>query len=149
MSLFHGILNNKNTIYSKHLNESLLCLSDVTFVIPDTYQYDYLEVSEKYIARPDLISLMAYGSTEYTDVICKLNGISNPFELNKGMVLIMPTPDCVMQFIVKPSAVDADTNITSTAPKTAKKKNEPRKANEAILTDNRFKIDKSRNIVVY
>lgn len=48
-------------------------------------------VNEYYVARPDLISLAFYGSDEYGDVICKVNGISNPFELNDGMILEIPS----------------------------------------------------------
>lgn len=47
-------------------------------------------VNEYYIARPDLISLAVYGDDKYGDLICKFNGISNPFELNEGMVLFIP-----------------------------------------------------------
>ncbi len=47
-------------------------------------------VNEYYVARPDLISLAVYGSDEYGDMICKFNGISNPFELNEGMLLFIP-----------------------------------------------------------
>ena len=46
---------------------------------------------EKYdIARPDLVSLAIYGTDKYGDAICKVNGISNPFELNEGMYILCP-----------------------------------------------------------
>ena len=47
-------------------------------------------VNEHYIARPDLISLAVYGDDKYGDMICKFNGISNPFDLNEGMVIQIP-----------------------------------------------------------
>ena len=47
-------------------------------------------VNEYYVARPDLISLAVFGTDEYADMICKFNGISNPFEINEDMVLFMP-----------------------------------------------------------
>lgn len=47
-------------------------------------------VNEYYVARPDLISLAVYGNDEFGDMICKYNGVSNPFELNEGMILIIP-----------------------------------------------------------
>ncbi len=56
---------------------------------PDVYTTPIL-VNKYYIARPDLISLAMYGTDEYADIICKYNGISNPFELNEGMVLFIP-----------------------------------------------------------
>ena len=46
-------------------------------------------VSKEYIARPDLVSLAFYKTDEYADIICKVNGISNPFELNENMVLLI------------------------------------------------------------
>lgn len=150
MSIFHNVLNNKTKTYSKWLNEPIICLSDNTFTIPDNYQYELLEVTEKYIARPDLLSSMIYGSTDYTDVICKINGISNPFELNAGMILIIPTPDAVSQFSHQPNSNDLDRNLNENIEKPkAKNKNTTRKANEAITSDSRFKIDKTNNVIVY
>lgn len=50
-------------------------------------------VNEYYVARPDLISLACYGTDKYGDMICKFNGISNPFELNEGMIICIPPMD--------------------------------------------------------
>lgn len=151
MGLFHRVLDNKHTIYSEWLQSNIKCLSDSTFVIPDKYQYEIMQVTEEYIARPDLLVKSVYGSNEYTDIICKLNGISNPFELNKGMLLVMPSPDCLLNFVKTASTKDSDENARTTnasKPK-PKKKNSPRKANEAIISDIRFKIDKTNNVIVY
>ena len=49
-----------------------------------------LVINEYYVARPDLISLAVYGTDEYADMICKFNGLSNPFELNEGMLIFIP-----------------------------------------------------------
>jgi hypothetical protein len=107
-----------------------------------------VEVSERYIARPDLISNDVYGDTIYTDLICKLNGISNPFELNKGMLLIIPSIDNIMDFMKTVSVEESDVINTTNKP-TPKQKKEKRKANEAVIGDSRFKIDKNRGIVIY
>ena len=56
---------------------------------------DYLLVNEYYIARPDLISLAVYGEDRYADIICKVNGISNPFELNEGQIIFIPTIESI------------------------------------------------------
>lgn len=146
--LLHTVLNNKKEIHSDWLNTRILNLNDSTFQIPDSYQYDVIEVSDKYIARPDLISNDVYGDTIYTDLLCKLNGISNPFELNKGMLLIIPSIDSIMSFMktVDPTFSDVVDNIERPKPRT---KTEKRKANEAVLGDSRFKIDKNRGIVIY
>ena len=47
-------------------------------------------VNKYYVARPDLISFAVYGDDKYGDMICKFNGISNPFDINEGMVLQIP-----------------------------------------------------------
>jgi hypothetical protein len=146
--LFHTVLNNKQTIKSDWLNDVIINLNDSTFYIPETYQYDVIEVSERYIARPDLIANDVYGDTIYTDLLCKLNGISNPFELNKGMLLIIPSMDSIMDFMKSVSKAESDV-VDDIVKPTPKKKNEKRKANEAVVGDTRFKIDKNRGIVIY
>lgn len=146
--LFHTVLNNKKEIYSKWLNEPILNLVDSTFVIPQEYQYEILEVSDRYISRPDLLAHDVYGDTLYTDLLCKLNGISNPFELNKGMLIIVPSPECIMDFMKTVSIEEMDDSIGDNKP-LPKKKTEKRQPNEAILGDYRFKIDKTRGIIVY
>lgn len=148
--LLHTVLNNKEEIVSDWLGKRILNLTDSTFQIPLTYSYDVAEVTEKYIARPDLISYDVYGDMIYSDLICKLNGISNPFELNEGMLLILPSIDSIMDFMhhitVEESDVVSGVNNNKPAPK---QKTEKRKANEAIVGDSRFKIDKTRGIVIY
>lgn len=65
-------------------------------LLSQTYNGNFIQggrivkVEEYYVARPDLISLAIYGDDKYGDIICKINGISNPFELNKGMYLYTP-----------------------------------------------------------
>jgi hypothetical protein len=148
--IFHTVLNNKQTIHSDWLNDNIINLNDPTFNIPASYQYEIIEVSEKYIARPDLLSLDAYGDTLYADILCKLNGISNPFELNKGMLLVIPSPDSIMDFMKIPSTQELDSSFDNDAAKPLlKTRKEKRKANEAVVGDTRFKIDKTRGIVIY
>ena len=86
--MIYRVLEEKTTIKSKYLDNYIVNFLDTTFEIPENIIVDLVEVTEDYIARPDLISLKAYNSDDYTDIICKLNGISNPFELNKGDILV-------------------------------------------------------------
>lgn len=148
MSFLHTSLMFKTNINSEYLGEEMINLLDKTFVIPSYYNYNIFEVTEKYIARPDLISYDAYGDEMYADVICKLNGVSNPFELNKGMKLILPSPEHIMNFIVRPSSDDIEPDERLNKP-IAKQKNEKRKPNEAIVGDKRFKIDRTSGIIIY
>lgn len=150
--ILHTVLNNKKNIYSEWLQDNIVNLTDQTFVIPSSYQYEILEVTEKYIARPDLLSKDIYGDALYSDLICKLNGISNPFELNEHMLLVIPSPDCIMDFMKIPTVEECDSLVSSTENNNkpiAKQKNQKRKANEAVIGDSRFSIDKTRGIVIY
>lgn len=148
--LDYSVLNLKTEMQSDYLGETIYNMLDYTFAIPNNYSYNIFEVVSEYIARPDLISLDAYGNTMYADVICKLNGISNPFELNEGMKLIIPTPEDITNFIVEPSIKDRDENwCSSSRGVRSKTKNSKRQANEAIVGDTRFKIDKKNGIIIY
>ena len=149
--LVHTVLNNKEKIYSEWLQDTIISLGDQSFQIPQEYSYEIIEITEKYVARPDILCKDIYGDTIYTDLICKLNGISNPFELNTGMVLIIPSPSEIINFMYKPNINDLDTNVEGnvvTLP-TAKTKKEKRKANDSVVGDTRFKIDKTRGVVIY
>ena len=144
--IFHTVLNNKNIIHSEWLDEDIYNLVDSSFIVPKLYSYEILEVTEKYIARPDLISKDIYGDTIYSDLLCKLNGISNPFELNKGMLLVIPSPNNIMEFMFKPSNNEEQELTNKPVVKTKKDK---RKANEAVVGDSRFKLDPTKGIVIY
>jgi hypothetical protein len=148
--LDYSTLNSKTTIYSEYLAEDIYNMLDYTFTIPNNYSYNIFEVTQEYIARPDLISYDAYGDTRYADIICKLNGISNPFELNVGTKLIIPTPDHIKSFSIEPSIKDRDSNWGPSFGATKfKKKTTKRQANEAIMGDTRFKIDKTNGVIIY
>lgn len=148
--LEYSILNLKTELVSDYLGESVYNMLDYTFAIPNNYSYNIFEVTKDYIARPDLISYDAYGDAMYADVICKLNGVSNPFELNEGMKLIVPTPEDVKKFIIEPSIKDRDANWGPGEEKTTTKtKKSKRQANEAIMGDTRFKIDKANGVIIY
>lgn len=146
----HTVLNNKKEIRSEWLQDNIINLNDSTFRIPEKYDYEILEVTERYIARPDILSKDIYGDSLYSDLLCKLNGISNPFELNQGMLLIIPSPDCIMEFMKSPDIEELDSTFEGKLNKPiSKPKNTKRKANESIIGDTRFKIDKSKGIVIY
>lgn len=149
--LSYTSINFKTKYKSDFLGEEIYNLLDKTFEIPKSFTYNIFEVTQDYIARPDLVSYDAYGDTMYVDVICKLNGISNPFELNEGMKLILPAPDCVDDFTFRPNDMEniLSNGIVGTGNGVTKSKNEKRKANEAIVGDKRFKIDRGSKIIIY
>lgn len=148
--LDYSVLGLKTQIYSDYLGEEVYNMLDYTFSIPYNYNYNIFEVSQEYVARPDLVSYDAYGDAGYADVLCKLNGISNPFELNVGMKLIIPTPEDISNFLMVPSIKDRDENWGPTnTDKSTKTKKSKRQANEAIMGDVRFKIDKANGVIIY
>lgn len=151
--MLYTSLENKNQIKSTYLNENICNLLDKTFNIYNDFQFNIFEVTYEYIARPDLISLDAYGDTMYADVLCKLNGISNPFELNVGDKLIIPSPDNITDFVTRVSQASTNNEDIENANKdfgpTLKTKSEKRKANEAIVGDKRFKVDAASGIIIY
>ena len=142
------VLVKKNQIKSDYLGEVIFDLLSQTFGLPKEFDFNVLVVSKEYIARPDLIALDAYGDTMFADVICKVNGISNPFELNEGMYLILPVPEDILKFTFEPGPADKEESTANAAPK-VKAKTDKRKANEAIVGDARFRIDPNLGIIIY
>ena len=122
-----------------------------TFRIPKDFKYNVYVVTDEYVARPDLLSLHVYGTVNYADVLCKLNGISNPFELNDGMYIVAPDAnDIPLFYTIDHSKEDAiQSGVTLDAKKLQKKKNETRKANEQVVGDRNFRIDRNSKIVIY
>ena len=89
------ILENKPKYKFKDIDETGMDLLHKTIDLSKPCHGDYLLVNEYYIARPDLISLAKYGDDQFGDIICKVNGISNPFELNEGMILFIPSANAL------------------------------------------------------
>ena len=147
--LVNSILGAKPTIMSEHCGEEMVHLGADTFHMNWPSAFNAYTVDKSYIARPDLISKLLYGDERYGDLICKINGISNPFELNEGMKIVVPSVEDVTKFINEDKFDDnVENNVESGKPK-PKAKNEKRKPNEAIIGDTRFKIDKTRRVIIY
>ncbi len=116
------------------------------------YEYRIIEVTDDYIARPDLISLAIYGTDKYADIICKINGISNPFELNTGMKLIIPDERSFNTFLTvgKPTEnISKNKSISGILSNNQKLRNEKRSPGEQTIGDYLFKIDRDNYIIYY
>jgi hypothetical protein len=114
--------------------------------------FTVVEITKEYIARPDLVSLAMYGTDEYADIICKVNGLSNPFELNAGMQLLIPAFSNVTGLFkrsVKSDFADDSSTIGKVAKTNQKAKNETRNPAEQTIGDSTFVIDKANKIVYY
>ena len=153
--LNYRIIENKSTIktedgdqyidlLSENLNENAV-LSGAPLI-----------VNKHYVARPDLISLALYGDDRYGDIICKLNGISNPFELNEDMLIYVPSIENARE-IAKGSSIESEIISKEENEEIAERTQFPlqkmvsdkRKPNEQIIGDRTYVIDKSLGLVFY
>lgn len=114
-----------------------------------------LMVNKYYVARPDLISLAVYGTDEYADIICKVNGISNPFEMNEDDLLFLPEIDfirAISQRNTGPTNELVSDNNGEIVPKKSnfqKLYNDTRTPNQQLVGDQNFVIDKSLGLIFY
>ena len=152
--LLNSIISHKDIRKFKRWEEEMIDLFGVTYEPPEDFLYRTVSVSKEHVARPDLVSKYVWGDTRHGDLICRLNGIPNPFELNEEDVLIIPDMDEVDNFYIHPEYYDVLEDLTSTdkmvshAP-SYKKPKEKRKPNEAVMGDKRFNIDKTNRIIIY
>ena len=116
-----------------------------------------VKVQKEYIARPDLISLAVYGTDKYADIICKVNGISNPFELNENMYILCPDVGEITNLVnISPEAnkfikdPDNESILDSSVKSNKKMLNEKRSPVEATIFDHNYTIiEGARGLVFY
>lgn len=114
----------------------------------------FIIVNKYYVARPDLISLAIYGDDKYADIICKVNGISNPFEMNEDDLIYLPSHEYIMEackYRNDPSDFVDDEKDTLKKKITSfqKKINQKRSPNEQLEGQHNFVIDKSLGLIFY
>ena len=114
----------------------------------------FLIVNKYYVARPDLISLAIYGTDQYADIICKVNGISNPFELNENDLIYYPSSEYILECCkYSPNSsefVESENDTLKKKETTYQKKyNSKRSPNEQIEGKHNFVIDKSLGLIFY
>src|SRR3989304_3536696 len=74
--------------------ESIIDLTTRSFDFRgDVSVYRTAIVTEDFQMRPDLVARVEYGNSNKLDYICKFNGISNPFSLDMGKVLMIGNDD--------------------------------------------------------
>ena len=115
--------------------------------------YTLIRVTEDYIARPDLISFVIYGTDKYADAICKINGISNPFELNEDMFLLIPSLTEIRFLYQSKNASSQITSermpISSVKKTNQKAKTDRRRPAEQTIGGKNFVIDLSNKMIIY
>jgi hypothetical protein len=70
--------------------------------------YTIYKVPKEYEMRPDLIAGVVYNNSLYAEYILKFNGISNPFTIKEGDIVLIPNLDSISTIIAKPSGTDVD-----------------------------------------
>jgi len=152
--LDYKLINYKPTITKD--NETYIDLLSKTYDEGMVGSFSPIVVNKYYVARPDLISLAVYGDDKYGDIICKVNGISNPFELNEDMLLLLPNVEflssCVLKNQKKSDLIEdpkTDRIYKNNETNLQKKKNELRSPNQQVIGDSNYIIDKSLGIVFY
>lgn len=161
MALSYPLIESKSNINYKSNDESGYS-EDVVDLLSKTYNddidfsemYEIVKVTKEYVARPDLVSLAIYKTDCYADIICKINGISNPFELNEGNILICPNINIVGQMAkLTPSSLDGlaeDTQQLVEKYNTFKKnRTEKRSPNEATAFDHTYLEIPNTNLLLY
>ena len=152
--LDYKILDYKSKI-NKNNDTYIDLMSDSFNMSSVAFDGQVIIVNKYYVARPDLVSLAIYGTDDYADIICKINGISNPFELNENDILFLPDIEfirnCCKQSSSKSEIVETEDEIL-TPKKTnnfQKKKNEKRSSNEQLEGEQNYVIDKSLGLIFY
>lgn len=145
--LINSLLTQKKTRFSQKYKEDMIDLCAQTFYLPQDFNYKVLFVNRLYTARPDLLSYHLYGDERYGDLLCRINGISNPFELNENMLIIAPEYQDLEKFL----CIDSFNNEISDQSRVLNKstKNKSRTANEVTTNDTRFRVDQENRVIIY
>lgn len=154
MALEYRILDAKGKIYN-HDTMYIDLLSN-SFNNDASFKPSIIMVNKNYVARPDLISLAVYGDDKYADILCKVNGISNPFEMNENDVLFIPNIE-YMQESVKYYHDESDLIKDETTDQIIikdpdnhqRKRTDSRSPNEQLEGEQNYVIDKSLGVVFY
>jgi hypothetical protein len=129
--LISKILRTKGFIKNSS-GESIADLTSATYKFDETgAALGPSFVSEFEVMRPDLMSLKAYSTYDDWDVLLKYNGISNPFSLDLGEILLIPSINKIKQMVVAPSRVP-------------EKGTEPTRKNEEKIMNPKSNKDKRR-----
>lgn len=154
MALDYKIINYKRRL--KRNNNEYIDLLSKSYDGTLAPQGSFVIIPEQYVARPDLISLAYYGDDMYADILCKVNGISNPFELNKGMIMFIPTIEHIAtvakNFDNAPSEIVEDDNdeiLINKQSQFVKRPNERRSSNNLLPGEQNYVIDRSLGVIFY
>ena len=101
--LVSRLLKLKNSLATA-AGDTIIDLISSTFRFPTFNEYTegFIRVREEEAMRPDLISIRLYSLPNYHEALMKYNGISNPFAIERGRILIVPPFRDLDQMLVAP-----------------------------------------------
>ena len=84
---------NLKTFENKRIVDGKVMMTEPTllFSTSNTEVVNKIIVGKEYACRIDLLAERYYGSTSYADYLLKYNNISNPFTINEGDILLIPS----------------------------------------------------------
>ena len=90
--MFVNTIDNKS-IFVNNDNIEIVDLTDSIFKskISETGVFSYFRVGRNMDMRPDKLSVAAYGSDEYTEMVMKYSMVDNPFALEYNDFLVIPS----------------------------------------------------------
>ena len=108
-------------------NEKKFDMTEPTLILKNEVRLRaYHPVSEYEAARLDLVSMKYYGTGAYVDIICKANGISNPFAVAPGTILAIPEKRAATSLYKKPKKIVNSPRDQFVEPKRASQKDKAR-----------------------
>jgi hypothetical protein len=81
----------------------------VNYLSPDFQVMRIVKVEEHHLCRIDLIAFEAYGSVDQVDAVLKFNMITNPFSMEVGDILVIPSLSSVSSFFKRSSQAQSHT----------------------------------------
>lgn len=94
-----------------------LTQSSINYDIANMNSRKLYRVSSDLVMRPDLISLYNTGDPQYCGSLMKVNGISNPFAIDEGRILIILSPEVIRRtYERKKQELSGNTSSSSSSP---------------------------------
>jgi len=145
------IIENK-PFFKESFTRKQLSRGSVNFSKPQTTaDYKWHRVDSVEEMRPDLISLSYYGTENYADILCKYNGISNPFSLAKDDLIKVPLKPDSYYFngadIIDKGTVKASPNLIPLNTKDANRLSYLKKLGTSLIQPN-LNLPNDKNIKV-
>jgi len=85
-----NVYNPDSDLQTKNIGIWDLTRSSINYTGVNVQIKSYKIVPDDYVMRPDRFAFSAYGDLAYTGTFLKFNGISNPFAMNSGDLVVFP-----------------------------------------------------------